>query len=211
MAVRGLYTLRRGGRPRPPDRDRKTIGADPCVRPAVLRIPLSFDVTCLVAAERQGLPDGPVGGDALYRRASPLEKQSPGLFFNSPLAELFKAMQGSALHPPRALPLDPGRERAAPCTPQLFLIRPPSGGHNNSQLSTLSSSTQQKGTAKQSLFHRPLILQRLASPEERCTSSPLSSRTIRFALSSMPIASPSIGRAPTLAVILLPVSSSRRR
>jgi len=27
-------------------------------------------------------------GDALYRRASPLQKQSTGLFLNSPLAEL---------------------------------------------------------------------------------------------------------------------------
>ena len=92
----------------------------------------TFDVTCLVAAERQGPPNGPVGGDALYRRASPLKKQSPGLFFHSPLAELFNAMQGSALHPPRALPLDPGRERAAPCTPQLFEFVA-EGGHHNSE------------------------------------------------------------------------------
>ncbi|MBQ8960411.1 MAG: hypothetical protein IJ071_04240, partial [Ruminococcus sp.] len=32
--------------------------------------------------------------------AAYLQKQSAGLFFHSPLAELFKAMQGSALHPP---------------------------------------------------------------------------------------------------------------
>ena len=30
-------------------------------------------------------------GGALYRRAPPLEKQSAGLFFNSPLAELLNA------------------------------------------------------------------------------------------------------------------------
>ena len=47
----------------------------------------TFDATSLVAAERQGPPNGPVEGDALTCRASPLKKQSPGLFFHSPLAD----------------------------------------------------------------------------------------------------------------------------
>ncbi len=34
--------------------------------------------------------NNPGEGDALYRRASPLEKQSTGLFFNSPLVELLR-------------------------------------------------------------------------------------------------------------------------
>ena len=39
-------------------------------------------------------------------RAFPLFKQSAGLFENSPFAERLNVLQGSALHPPEALPLD---------------------------------------------------------------------------------------------------------
>jgi len=48
----------------------------------------------------------PFSGNALSYSAFPLEKQSTGLFFNSPFAERLNALQGSALHPPEALPLD---------------------------------------------------------------------------------------------------------
>ena len=35
-----------------------------------------------------------------------LQKQSTGLFLNSPFAERLNALQDAALHPPEALPLD---------------------------------------------------------------------------------------------------------
>ncbi|MDY3791213.1 MAG: hypothetical protein SOZ56_01905 [Oscillospiraceae bacterium] len=49
-----------------------------------------------------------IPGDALSCRASPLEKQSTGLFFNSPLAErLCKGVSPSAEGDEGRCPLDP--------------------------------------------------------------------------------------------------------
>ena len=47
----------------------------------------------------------PLQGDALFPRASPLQKQSTGLFLNSPLAERFVTVGLCPHTPPEALPL----------------------------------------------------------------------------------------------------------
>ena len=53
-----------------------------------------------------------------------LQKQSAGLFLNSPLAERLNVLQGSALHLPEALPLDSGKgEPPLQLFPRAFFFR----------------------------------------------------------------------------------------
>ncbi len=60
-------------------------------------------------------------GDAFTCKASPLPKQSPGLFWNSPLAKRFGDICGALPHtPPEALPLDSAKGAKAPLESQPF-------------------------------------------------------------------------------------------